>query len=96
MANEGRENFEMGQFTNIDYDISEEELLKKEDELIVYYDTIKNGLNKHRSGLLSKYNYDEWVKRYMLSKKELKGEYQKKCNKEHKEKEYNQEYKEKK
>ena len=51
MFNEGRENFSMNIFENIDcLDMSEEEILKKEDELILYYDTINSGFNKQRSG----------------------------------------------
>lgn len=51
MFNEGRENFSMNIFSDIDCtNMSIEEILKKEDELIVYYDTINSGFNKQRSG----------------------------------------------
>lgn len=55
MFNEGRENFSMEIFEDIDVnDYTDEDLRKKEDELILQYDTINNGLNKVRSGLVTK------------------------------------------
>lgn len=55
MFTEGRENFSMNIFEDIDCtNMSDDEILKKEDELIQYYDTINNGFNKLRSGLISK------------------------------------------
>lgn len=55
MLNNGRENFLMEIFQDIDAtNFTNEELRKKEDELIVFYNTIHDGLNKLRSGLVSK------------------------------------------
>lgn len=66
MFEEGRENFSMNIFEDIKADdYTNEELRKKEDELIIQYDTINNGMNKIRSGLISK------------DKKEYKKEYRK-------------------
>jgi hypothetical protein len=66
MFDEGRDNFEMNIFNDIDCsNLSDEEMLKKEDELIVYYDTIKSGWNKLRSGL--RWDDDFW--------KEYRNEY---------------------
>ena len=50
MYNEGRDNFLMEIF-NIDcLNMTDEEILKKEDELILKYDSINNGFNINRGG----------------------------------------------
>ena len=55
MFEEGRENFSMLPFEDIDCkDFLDEDLRKKEAELILQYDTINNGMNKVRSGLITK------------------------------------------
>lgn len=52
MYNEGRDNFLMEMF-NIDcLNMTDEEILKKEDELILKYNTIDEGFNIRRSGLI--------------------------------------------
>lgn len=54
MYEEGRDNFSMKMFSDIDCtNMTEEERRIKEDELILQYDTIDNGFNKRRSGLIS-------------------------------------------
>ena len=54
MYEEGRENFSMEIF-NIDcIDMTEDERIQKEDELILQYDTINKGFNMCRSGLITK------------------------------------------
>ena len=90
MFMEGRENFEIEIFRDIDITVfSDEDIKKKEDELILQYDTINNGYNKQRSGLVS-YN-----KQY---KKEQSKEYHKKYYQENRDKliqyykEYNKQY----
>ena len=64
--------------------MSDDEILQKEGELILYYDTINTGINKRRSGLISKNRniyrkkyLDEWNKEYhkkyyQLHKEEIK------------------------
>ena len=72
MFKEGRKNFSMEIFNNIDYkNMTYEEIKQKEDELIIQYDTINNGLNKNRSGLISeKKEYQkEYQKEYRLKQK---------------------------
>ena len=69
MFNEGRENFSMEIFEYIDVnDYTDEDLRKKEDELILQYDTINNGMNKIRSGLISK-DKKEYKKEYIKTEK---------------------------
>lgn len=97
MFTEGREKFEIDIFTNIDVtDYSDEDIRKKEDELILQYDTINNGFNKIRSGLV-KYNKQyqkeqskEYHKQYYQENKDKFIQYQKE-RKEHI-KQYNHEY----
>ena len=75
MFEEGRENFSMNIFKDIDYlNITYEELKTKENELIKCYDTINNGWNKNRSGLISN-NTKEYQREY--SKTEKYKEYKK-------------------
>lgn len=54
MFEEGRDNFSMEKFDIDCTDMSGDEILQKEDELILQYDTINNGLNKRRSGWITK------------------------------------------
>lgn len=54
MFEEGRENFIMEKFDIDCTNMTEDEMLQKEDELILQYDTINNGFNMLRSGLISK------------------------------------------
>lgn len=69
MFEEGRENFSMNIFEDIKTDdYTNEELRKKEDELIIQYDTINNGMNKIRSGLISK-DKKEYKKEYIKTEK---------------------------
>lgn len=95
--NEGRENFSMLPFEDIDCtNMSDEEMLYKEDELILYYDTINNGLNRHRSGLISKEDGYEKYKnsKYYKEHREHIKEYSREYSKEHREhrNEYQREY----
>lgn len=95
MYNESRENFVMKIFTNIDTkDYSNEDLRKKEDELIIYYDTINNGFNKKRSGFISKNknHVKEYMHNYNISHREEHKEYMKEYSKTEKWKEYWKKY----
>ena len=71
MFNEGRDNFLMEIFTNIDFSVmTEDDFKKKEQELIEYYDTINNGYNKHRSGNIDNIaNRDNYIKQYYIDNK---------------------------
>ena len=94
MFTEGRENFIMEMF-NIDcVNMSKDEMLQKEDELILQYDTINNGLNKNRSGLISKEeNYDYFKrKKYYQNNKEYFKEYRQAEKWKEYDKEYNKQY----
>ena len=96
MYEEGRDNFLMEIFNNVDCaNMTEDEILNKEDELILYYDTINNGLNKLRSGLITKEDGYEKYKRakYCKEHREHVNEYNRKYSKSEKRKEYNKEYK---
>lgn len=68
MFNEGRDNFLMEIFTNIDFSVmTEDDFKKKEQELIEYYDTINNGYNKHRSGNIANItNKNNYIKQYYI------------------------------
>lgn len=72
--------------------------LKYEDELILKYNTIENGYNNNRSGLISYENPEEYQKEYQKKyrkieeHKEYQKKYHKKYNKTDKYKEYNKEY----
>ena len=93
MFENGRYNFSMEIFTNIDYsNITNEELRKTEDELIINYDTINTGFNRYRSGLITKnWNYyNEYMKQY--HKTEKYKEYNKEYHKTEKYKEYQKKY----
>ena len=79
MLNNGRENFSMNIFDIDVSNISNEEIKKKEDELILQYDTINNGFNRMRSGLITK-------------NEEYNKEYQKEYCKTEKMKEYRKQY----
>ena len=96
MLNEGRKNFTMLPFEDIDVsNYSREELKNKENELIIKYDTINKGFNKNKSGVYkSKNQYDKLF--YSENKEErklyyreyyknTKKEYCKKYYKEHRE-----------
>lgn len=90
MFEEGRENFEILPFDDIDYiNTSDDELLKKENELILYYDTINKGFNKRRSGNIFKDNPREYYKEYYkVYNKELyrnNSDYRKRRSEYHKE-----------
>ena len=78
MFKEGRNNFLIEMFTDIDcINLSNEERKVKEDELIVYYNTINDGFNKQRSG--NSFNKNEYEKNYQKSekwKKHLQNYYQ--------------------
>jgi hypothetical protein len=95
MFEEGRENFSMDMFDIDCNNLTDEELRKKEDELIIQYDTINNGFNKNRSGLISKAKeyYKEMVKKYRNQEKY--NEYRKEYEKTEKRKNYLKEYKKK-
>lgn len=95
MSDEGRENFFMFPFEDIDCtNMSDEEMLNKEDELILYYDTINNGLNRHRSGLITREDDYEKYKRtkYYKEHREHVNEYMKDYHKSEKWKEYFKKY----
>ena len=63
MFEEGKENFIMEKFDIDCTNMTEEERKQREDELILQYDTINNGFNMIRSGLISK-NLIQYNKEY--------------------------------
>ena len=71
MFKEGRKNFSMEKFDIDCTNMADEGMKIKEDELILQYDTINNGLNKNRSGLISKNKeyQKEYQKEYRLKQK---------------------------
>ena len=84
MFKEGRNNFLMEKFDIDCTNMAEDEILNKEDELILEYDTINNGVNIERSGMIS-YNTDFW--------KDYRNKYMKEYNKKDERKEWIKEYK---
>ena len=95
MYEEGRDNFLMEIFNNVDCtNMTKDEILNKEDELILYYETINNGLNKLRSGLITKEDGYEKYKRtkYYKEHREHVNEYRREYQKSEKQKEYRREY----
>ena len=68
--------------------------LKYEDELILKYDTITNGYNNNRSGLIFAENKEEYKREYEKTDKRKKYQlkYQLKYRQTEKRKEYQQEY----
>lgn len=93
------------EITPIEYFETKEEALKREDELIIRYDTINNGYNKQRSGLIKVGREKEYQKEYREKNREEYNEYQKEYNKQYHEKnrekwneyqkQYNQDHREK-
>lgn len=75
--------------------------LKYEDELILKYNTIENGYNNNRSGLISSENPEEYQKEYQKEyrntdeHKEYKREYQRKWDRKHRQTENRKEYQKK-
>ena len=65
--------------------MTDDQILNKEDELILYNDTINNGFNKYRSGAISN-DMREYKKNYMREYKKNLREYKKQYYQEHKEK----------
>lgn len=84
MYEQGRDIFEMLILEELSDNISIEELRNKENEYILKYNTIENGLNKWRSGNIS------------FDKREYNREYYREYNREYRKsekfKEYNREY----
>ena len=93
MITEGKENFIIEPF-NIDVsDFSDDDMKNKEDELILQYNTINEGLNRYRSGnfknnkkeyhkeQMKEYRktekYKEWRKNYYKNNKEKINNYKK-------------------
>lgn len=92
MFENGRNNFSMEIFTNINTEnYSNEDLQKKEQELILQYDTINNGYNKQKSGLITKDKDYKITYAKEHNETERRREYKKTYAKEH-----SQELKEKK
>jgi len=83
MINEGKDNFSIEPFDIDVSDYTEEEMINKEDELIVFYNTIEEGLNQYRSG------------NFKRNKKEYHTEQMREYRKTQKYKEWKQSYKEK-
>ena len=77
MFEEGRENFSMEKFDIDCTNMTEEERKIKEQELIILYDTINNGFNKNKSGLISK-NQKEYKADYMRNYLKTNDEYKEK------------------
>lgn len=73
---------------------TEEEALKREDELILQYDTIENGYNKHRSGLIERGREKEYKNEWYQEHREDINEQQKRYNADHREekKQYHKEW----
>ena len=94
MYEEGRENFIMEKFDIDCANMSNDERKRKEDELILQYDTINNGMNKIRSGLISKNdNYESFKhKRTYRNNIEHYREYHKQYKNTEKYKEYQKDY----
>ena len=92
MYEEGRENFTMELFDIDCTNMAEEERKQKEDELILQYDTINNGYNKRRSGLITKtLNYNN-IKSKRFYHTEKCKQYLKEYYKTEKYKEYKKQY----
>lgn len=95
MFNEGRDNFSMEIFEDMDVNnYSDDDLRKKEQELIEYYDTINNGLNKHRSGNILIDDIKKYHREYMeeYNKTEKQKQYQRDYQNSEKRKEYLKKY----
>ena len=95
MFNEGRDNFSMEIFEDMDVNnYSDDDLRKKEQELIEYYDTINNGLNKHRSGNILIDDIKKYHRKYMeeYNKTEKQKQYQRDYQNSEKRKEYLKKY----
>ena len=90
---QGRENFTMERFDIDCSNMSDNERKQKEDELIITYDTINNGFNKNRSGMISNNieYYKEYLKNYYKNTEYYK-EYLKKYQKTEHYKEYKKQY----
>lgn len=72
MFNEGRENFSMEIFKDIDVkDCNIKELREKEQYLIEYHNTIENGFNKHRSGNIAE-NFKSYQAQWYMENREYK------------------------
>lgn len=98
MYEEGRDNFEIKIFEDIDVEnFTEDDLRKKEDELIVFYDTKNNGFNKQRSGhIIENIDYEKQRhKEYYINNKDTLLDKNKQWQKDHKEerRNYSREYK---
>ena len=61
MYEQGRDNFVMDKFQEYPDTMTDDELRKIEDELILKYNTIEDGLNKWRSGNIKRDNLDEYI-----------------------------------
>ena len=65
--------------------MSNKDLKNKENELILYYNTILNGFNRYRSGIINANNYTEYQREYhrKYSKIDKRKEYQRQYHKEY-------------
>jgi hypothetical protein len=91
MFEEGRDNFSMKIFEDIDVNnYSDDDLRSKEQELIEYYDTINNGLNKNRSGNILIDDVKKYHREYMreYNKTEKQKQYQRDYENSEKRKQY--------
>jgi hypothetical protein len=66
MYEQGRDNFVMDKFQEYPDTMTDDELRKIEDELILKYNTIEDGLNKWRSGNIKRDNYQEYHTTQMI------------------------------
>lgn len=71
---------------------SEEEALRREDELIIQYDTINNGYNRQRSGLIETGREKEYWQEYHQENANVRNERSKQWYQDHRE-EHNQQMK---
>lgn len=99
MFEEGRDNFSMEIFDIDCTNMTDEERKIKEDELILFYNTIDNGFNRYRSLNISKVeDRKEYLKEYHKNyrstekRKEYMKEYHAKYRSTEKRKEYMKEY----
>jgi len=91
MFEEGRENFSMEMFDIDCTNMTNEERKIKEQELIILHDTINNGFNKNKSGLISK-NQKEYKADHMRNYLKTHDEYKERLKQLHKQ--YYQKHKE--
>lgn len=84
MFNEGRDNFKIYIFQELNEDISKEEMRNLEQIFIDKFDTHNNGLNVRNSGNVKCKDPDAYNKDWYIKNKEYMKEYQKEWRENHK------------